>query len=74
MDRFQSFQLFIRVVENGSFSLTAKETSISQATVSKQVSELEQFLGVTLMTRTTRRLHRLPSCRLTMRAGSPANR
>lgn len=57
MDRFQSFHLFVRVVENGSFSQTAKETAISQATVSKQVSELEQFLGVKLIARTTRQLH-----------------
>jgi DNA-binding transcriptional LysR family regulator len=57
MDRFQSFQLFVRVVENGSFSLTARETAISQATVSKQISDLELSLGVKLLARTTRRLN-----------------
>ena len=57
MDRFQSLHIFVRVVENGSFSLTATETAVSQATVSKQVSDLESFLGVKLLARTTRRLH-----------------
>ncbi len=57
MDRFQSLHIFIRVVENGSFSLTATEAAVSQATISKQVSDLEAFLGVKLLARTTRRLH-----------------
>ncbi len=57
MDRFQSLRIFVRVVENGSFSLTAAEASVSQATVSKQVGDLEAFLGVKLLARTTRRLH-----------------
>jgi DNA-binding transcriptional LysR family regulator len=57
MDKFQSLQLFVRVVENGSFTLTAKEASLSQATVSKQVSELERELKAKLLSRTTRKLH-----------------
>jgi DNA-binding transcriptional LysR family regulator len=57
MDKFQSLQLFVRVVENGSFSLTAREASLSQATVSKQVSELEHELKTKLLSRTTRQLH-----------------
>ncbi len=56
MDRLQSLQIFVRVIENGSFSATATEASVSQATVSKQVSDLEAFLGVKLLARTTRRL------------------
>ena len=57
MDKFQALQLFVRVVENGSFSISAKEASLSQATVSKQVNELERFLKTKLLSRTTRRLH-----------------
>lgn len=56
MDRFQSVELFVRVVETGSFSVTARESAVSQATVSKQVSELENFLNVKLLARTTRQL------------------
>jgi DNA-binding transcriptional LysR family regulator len=57
MDRLHLLQLFVRVVENGSFSLTAKEFSLSQATVSKQLSELERQIRAKLLARTTRRLH-----------------
>ena len=57
MDRLNSLQIFVRVVENGSFSVTATEASLSQATVSKQISDLEAYLGVKLLARTTRRLH-----------------
>ena len=57
MDRLHSLQIFVRVVENGSFSVTAAEASLSQATVSKQISDLEAYLGVKLLARTTRRLH-----------------
>ena len=39
MDRLQSLHIFVRVVENGSFSSTAAEASVSQATVSKQISD-----------------------------------
>jgi DNA-binding transcriptional LysR family regulator len=47
---------FRRVVELGSFTAAARSLNLSKAAVSKQVGELEAFLGATLIHRTTRRL------------------
>ena len=54
MDRLQAMQTFVRVVETGSFSAVARELSTTQSSVSKQVAALEKYLGVTLLSRTTR--------------------
>jgi len=56
VDRFSALEIFVRVVENGSFSRTAIELSISQSTVSKQITNLEKQLQAKLFSRTTRRL------------------
>lgn len=56
MDRFSALEIFVRVVEIGSFSRTAIELSISQSTVSKQITDLEKQLQAKLFSRTTRRL------------------
>jgi len=50
-------ETFSAVVENGSFTAAADTLGISKPVVSKQVSLLEQKLGVQLLNRTTRRLH-----------------
>lgn len=50
-------ETFATVVEKGSFTAAAEALGISKPVVSKQVSHLEQHLGVQLMQRTTRRLH-----------------
>jgi DNA-binding transcriptional LysR family regulator len=54
MDRLQAMQTFVRVVETGSFSAVARELSTTQSSVSKQVAALEKYLGVSLLSRTTR--------------------
>src|SRR5271156_4001273 len=47
-------QIFVRVVEKGSFSAVAKERGIGQPAVSKQISSLEEELGTELVHRTSR--------------------
>src|SRR5580700_10271792 len=54
MDRFDALQIFVRVVEKGSFSAVAKERGIGQPAVSKQISALEEELGAELIHRSSR--------------------
>ena len=54
MDRLDAMQIFVRVVEKGSFSAVAKERGIGQPAVSKQILTLEQQLGTELLRRTSR--------------------
>jgi len=57
MDRLTAMKVFKRVVDLGGFSAAARDLGLSNAAVSKNVSELEAHLGVRLLTRTTRRLN-----------------
>ena len=57
MDRLSAMSMFVRVVETGSFSAVAKEMNTTQPTVSKNVAELESWLGAKLLNRSTRSLH-----------------
>ncbi len=54
MDRVQGIQLFIRVVETGSFSKAAIDLGVTQPTATKHVAALEQHLGSRLFHRSTR--------------------
>jgi LysR family transcriptional regulator for bpeEF and oprC len=47
-------QMFVRVIEKGSFSSVARERGIGQPAVSKQISALEDELGTELIYRTSR--------------------
>src|SRR5882757_6614035 len=47
-------QMFVRVIEKGSFSAVAKERRVGQPAVSKQISALEHELGTELIRRTSR--------------------
>src|SRR5437899_10218440 len=47
-------QMFVRVIEKGSFSAVAKERGIGQPAVSKRISALEDELGTELIHRTSR--------------------
>jgi len=51
-----SVELFVRVVQKGSFSSASRHTGVPVATVSRRVSELERSLGVRLLERSTRHL------------------
>ncbi len=48
---------FLTLVETGSFTLAAEQLQCSRSHVSKQLSQLEQQLGVSLLVRTTRTQH-----------------
>jgi DNA-binding transcriptional LysR family regulator len=54
MDRLTAIEIFIRAVDTGSFSATARHYNIGQPAVSKAVAQLEEWLGVKLLLRTTR--------------------
>ena len=54
MDRITAVQLFLRVVETGSFSKAAAELGITQPTATKAVAATEQRLGARLLHRSTR--------------------
>ena len=56
MDALSGLAVFVRVVEDGSFSAAARSLFLSKSAVSKQVSGLEDRLGARLLNRTTRRL------------------
>jgi DNA-binding transcriptional LysR family regulator len=56
MENLTDIAVFVRVVENGSFTDAAEELQLSRAAVSKCVSRLEERLGARLLNRTTRRL------------------
>jgi len=56
MDKLQAMQLFVRVVDAGSFTAGAEQMGISRALASKLIQTLEDALGVRLLNRTTRRI------------------
>jgi DNA-binding transcriptional LysR family regulator len=56
MDRLHAIEVFVRVVETGSFSAAARDLRIGQPAVSKVIAGLEARLGVRLLIRSTRRL------------------
>lgn len=54
MDRLAALETFVRVVDTGSFSAAARRQGLGQPAVSKAVVQLEQWLGVSLLLRSTR--------------------
>ena len=57
MSELSNLALFVRVVEDESFSAAARFLGIMPSSVSRQISQLEDELGTRLFHRTTRRLH-----------------
>lgn len=60
VDRLKSMQIFARVVEMHSFTRAADSLSLPSSRVTRAVKDLEAFLGVRLMQRTTRHLSLTP--------------
>ncbi|MGY2283700.1 LysR family transcriptional regulator [Pseudomonas gingeri] len=56
MDRLAAMETFVYVVETGSFSAAARRLDVGQPAVSKTIAQLEERLGVRLLTRSTRGL------------------
>ncbi|HVJ56083.1 MAG TPA: LysR family transcriptional regulator [Aliidongia sp.] len=56
MDRLLAIETFVRVVDTGSFSTAARIQKIGQPAVSKMIAQLEEWLGVRLLLRSTRGL------------------
>ncbi|WP_115422655.1 LysR family transcriptional regulator [Ensifer sp. M14] len=52
----ERIRTFVRVAERGSLSAVARELGLGQSTVTRQLRELEEALGVPLISRTTRRV------------------
>jgi DNA-binding transcriptional LysR family regulator len=53
LDRMRTF---VRVAERGNLSTVAKELGVGQSTVTRHLNELEDAVGVPLLSRTTRRV------------------
>jgi len=60
MDRLQAMQVYCRVVEVHSFSKAAESLEMPASTVTRIIKELETFLGVRLLQRTTRHISLTP--------------
>lgn len=56
MDRMIAMTTLIRVIDTGSFSAAARQLNVGQPAISKTVAQLEDRLGVRLLTRSTRGL------------------
>jgi DNA-binding transcriptional LysR family regulator len=56
MDRLAAMEVFVRVVDSGSFSAAARQIRVGQPAISKTVSQLEHLLGVSLLVRSSRGL------------------
>ena len=57
MDKFTAMKTFVRIVEAGSLTAAADSLDTSLPTVVRTLAALERDLGVSLLKRTTRRLH-----------------
>ena len=54
MDRFRRMEIFNAVVETGQFTRAASALNLSKSAVSHAISDLEEFLGVQLLMRSSR--------------------
>ncbi|MFK4810366.1 LysR family transcriptional regulator [Devosia sp. ZW T5_3] len=56
MDRLDRMQLFVRIVERGSFTAAAADFGLSRSSTTEAIKRLEADLGARLLNRTTRHL------------------
>jgi LysR family transcriptional regulator for bpeEF and oprC len=60
MDRLKAMQTFVRIVEANSFTKAAETLNLPRAALTATMQNLESFLGIKLLQRTTRRLSLTP--------------
>jgi DNA-binding transcriptional LysR family regulator len=56
MDRQLAMEAFVHVIDTGSFSGAARQMQVGQPAVSKAIAQLEDWIGVRLLLRSTRSL------------------
>lgn len=56
LDQLRQVAIFAKTIDHGSFRGAARELGLSPSVVSHHVSQLEEYLGVALIYRTTRKL------------------
>ena len=61
MDTLQNMRVFVRIVEDGSFTAAARHLNATTAYVSRAISDLEAHLRTRLLNRTTRRIAMSPN-------------
>src|ERR1700754_386337 len=54
MDRLHAMAIFVAVVDEGGFAAAARKMKLSPPVATRAVTELEEVMGVRLLTRTTR--------------------
>lgn len=54
MDRLESLDFFVRIIEKGGVAAAGRDFGLSPAAASARLAALERHFGVTLLTRTTR--------------------
>ncbi|ACB66017.1 transcriptional regulator, LysR family [Burkholderia ambifaria MC40-6] len=54
MDRLQTMQIYVQIVERGNFTRAADALQLHRPAVTKAVQQLEQELGIRLLNRSTR--------------------
>lgn len=52
----ERMRTFVRVADRGSLSAVAREMNVGQSSITRHLRELEEALGIALLTRTTRRV------------------
>ena len=57
MDRLYTMSIFLAVVDEGGFAPAARKLRISPPVVTRAVTELEETMGVRLLTRTLSLIH-----------------
>ena len=63
MDQFAAMQAFVKVVETGGFSETARQLNLAVSSVTRQVNALEALLNTQLLNRSTRSITLTPQGR-----------